>query len=225
MKNFEWKIKIKQQQTTQNDLQRKKRNCRFDLKILKILLQAWYQSANFVKKTFCEPNKCWHLQAECHYCHQIRHIAKFCKKKAAPQASLRRVVTYAQIVPCFFNPRQPKELAFCTVNAKFSKSSVEKIIINSGTTHQFFSNRAYFFKYEKYYHEFQTGSGEVLVAYGYWDVVLRLAHADRSEVIWAIKKVSWILSLGHNLLSTIPLAKKEIKVLQRQVQVLSEISH
>ncbi len=51
MKYFEFKIKIRQQQTTQNDLQRKKGNCQPDLEILKILLQAWYQSANFVKTT------------------------------------------------------------------------------------------------------------------------------------------------------------------------------
>ncbi len=37
------------------------------------------------KCKFCEkehgPNKCWHLQAECHYCHDVGHIAKFYKRK------------------------------------------------------------------------------------------------------------------------------------------------
>ena len=28
-----------------------------------------------------KPNKCWHLQAECHNCYKTDHIAKFCKKK------------------------------------------------------------------------------------------------------------------------------------------------
>ena len=181
------------------------------------------------KCKFCEkehePNECWHLQAECHYCHEIGHIAKFCKKKSSPQASQRRVVTCMQSVPCFLTPRRPKALASCTVNAEFPKSSVQKIIIDSGATDHFFSNRTYFSTYEEYHHEFQTGSGEILTAHGYGDVVLRLAHPDGSEVIWTIKKVSWAPSLGHNLLSTIPLAKKGVEVLLRQIQVPSEISH
>ncbi len=94
------------------------------------------------KCKFCEkkhePNECWHLQAECHYCHKIRHIAKFCKKIASPQASPRRVVTGTKSVPCLLTPLQPKRLASCTVNAKFPKSSVEKIIIDSGATDHFF---------------------------------------------------------------------------------------
>lgn len=50
MNNFEWKIKIKQKKTKKNDLQRKKENCQLDPKTLKILLQAWYSIANWVKK-------------------------------------------------------------------------------------------------------------------------------------------------------------------------------
>lgn len=48
--NFEEKIKIKQKQTTQNGLQRKKVNCQPKSKTPKILLLAHYQSINFVKK-------------------------------------------------------------------------------------------------------------------------------------------------------------------------------
>ena len=181
------------------------------------------------KYKFCkkehEPNECWHLQAECHCCHEIGHIEKFCKKKSSPQASPRRVVTCTQSVPCFLTPHQPKALASFTVNTESLKSSIQKIIIDSGATDHFFSNRAYFSKYEEYHHEFQTGSGEVLAAYGYGDVVLCLAHLDGSEVIWTIKKVSWAPSIGHNFLSTIPLAKKGVEVFLRQVQVPSEISH
>ena len=43
------------------------------------------------KCKFCEkdygPNECWHLQVKCHYCHNIGHIAKFCKKKSSPKTS------------------------------------------------------------------------------------------------------------------------------------------
>ena len=44
-------------------------------------------------------------------------------------------------------------------------------------------------------------------------------------MIGTVKKVSWAPSLGHNLLSTISLAKKGAKVFLQQIQVLSEISH
>ena len=181
------------------------------------------------KCEFCEkehgPDECWHLQAECHYCHETGHIAKFCKKKVSSQASPKRLVTCTQSLPYTFTPLEPKAFASCSVNTEFSESSVQKVIIDSGATDHFFSNRAYFSSYEEYHHEFQTGSGEVLTAYGYGDVILHLAHPDGSEVIWTIKKVSWAPSLGHNLLSTIPLAKKGVEVFLRQSQVPSEFHH
>ncbi len=89
----------------------------------------------------------------------------------------------------------------------------------------FFTNRAYFSTYEEYHHEFQTGSGKILTAHGYRDVVLRLANPDGSEVTWTIKKVSLAPSLGHNLLSTILLARKGVEVFIRQPHIPSEISH
>ena len=146
------------------------------------------------KCKFCEkkhrPNECCHLQAECHYCHETDHIVKFCKKKVSPKASPRQVVTCTQSLPYIFTPLEPQSLASCSVNTKFSESSVQKIIIDSGAADHFFSNRAYFSTYIEHHHEFQTGSGEILVANEYGDVVLRLAHPDGSEVIWTIKKVS-----------------------------------
>ena len=132
-----------------------------------------------------------------------------------------------QTIPCRFTSLGPKALASCTVNAKLPESSVQKIIIDSGATDHFFSNRAYFSTYEEHHHEFQTSSGEILTAHGYGDVVLRLAHPDGSEVVWTITKVSWAPSLGHNLLSTItiPLAKNGVEVFLQQCQVPSEIHH
>lgn len=49
-----------------------------------------------------------------------------------------------------------------------------KVIIDCGATDHFFCNRDFFLTYTKYYHEFRTGSGQVLPAYGYGDVVLRM---------------------------------------------------
>ena len=81
-----------------------------------------------------------------------------------------------------------------------------------------------FSTYEKYHHEFQTGSREVLTAYEYGDVILQLAQSDGLEVIWTIKKVSWAPALGHNLLSTIFPAKKKVEIFLRRSGTLSEIS-
>ena len=86
------------------------------------------------------------------------------------------------------------------------------MIIDSGATDHFFANRAGFSTYEEYHYEFQTGSGEILTAHGYGDVVLHLAYPDGSKVTWTIKKVSWAPSLGPNLLSTIPFARKGVEV-------------
>ena len=167
------------------------------------------------KCKFCEkehrPNKCWHLQAECYYCHKTGHIANFCKKKLSLKASLRQVVTCTQSLPYIFTLLEPQALASCSVNAEFPESSVQKIIIDSGATNHVFSNREYFSTYTEHHHEFQTGSAEILAANRYGDVVLRLAHSNGSEVIWTIKKVSWAPLLGHSLLSTIPLAKKGLR--------------
>ncbi len=58
------------------------------------------------KCKFCEkehgPNECWHLQAECHYCHDVGHIAKFCKKKSSPRTSLpKNLITCTQSIASY----------------------------------------------------------------------------------------------------------------------------
>ncbi len=169
------------------------------------------------KCKFCEkedrPNECWHLQAKCHYSHDVRDIAKFCKKKSSPRTSSpKNFITCARSISFYIDQSLYIPLASCTVSNKHHESSVEKMIIDSGATDHFFTNNAYFSTYEDYHQWFQTGSGKILTADGYGDVVLRLAHPDDSEVIWTIKKVSWAPSLGHNPLSTIPIVRKEVEV-------------
>ncbi len=111
------------------------------------------------------------------------------------------------------------------MNVQFLKSSVQKIIINSDATNHFFQNRAYFSTYKEPQHIFQIVSWKVLAAYGYSDVILHLFHPDRLKAIWTIKKVSWFLLLDHNLLSTIPFAKKDVAIFFRQIQIPSKISN
>ncbi len=135
-------------------------------------------------------NKYWLLQVECHYCHETGHIAKFCKKKRFLQSSSRQVVTYIQTISSFPTLLKVKALVSDILNVKFPKSSVQKVIIDSGAADHFFSNRAYFSTYKEHHHEFQTTYGEVLTAHGYGNVILYLAHSNGLEVIWTIKKVS-----------------------------------
>ncbi len=169
-------------------------------------------NCKFCKKDH-EPNHCWHLQAECQNCHDVGHIAKFCKKKSSPKTRPpKNLITCTRNIPSHVDRSLYILPASCTLTSKHHESSVEKVIIDFGVNDHFFTNRAYFSTYEEYHHEFQTDSGEILTAHGYGDVVLRLAHLDGSEVTWTIKKVSWAPSLGHNLLNIILFATKEIEL-------------
>ncbi len=172
------------------------------------------------------PNECWHLQAEYHYCHNVGHIANFCKKKSSSRTSPpKNLIMCTRSISSQVDQSLYILPSSCTVTSKHHESFVEKVIIDSGVTDHFFTNRAYFSTYEEYHHEFQTGSGKILIAYGYRDVVLRLPHPDSSEVTWTIKKVSWAPSLRNNLLCTIPLARKGVEVFLQQPHIPSEISY
>lgn len=100
------------------------------------------------KYKFCEKkyrlDKYWHLQAECHYCHEIDHIAKFYKKKISPQASTKWLVTCTQCLLYNFTSLESKAHVFCSINTKFLELFVSKVIINSGATNNFFFNCIYF---------------------------------------------------------------------------------
>lgn len=152
-------------------------------------------------------------------------LPSFVRKKHLHRLVLKRLLHVHKNIPSCIDRSLYTPLTFCTVTSKHNDSSIEKVIIDSGATDHFFANQAYFSTYKEYHLEFQTGSGEILTAHWYGDVVLRLAHLDGSEVTWTIKKVSWALSLGHNLLSTTPLARKWIGVFFRQPHISSEISH
>lgn len=99
------------------------------------------------------------------------------------------------------------------------------MFIDSEATDRFFANYAYFSTYKKYYYEFQTSFGEILITHKYRDIILCLAHLDDSKIIWTIKKVNSTPLLKHNLLSNIFFAKKRVEVFLQQSYILSEISH
>ncbi len=77
--------------------------------------------------------------------------------------------------------------------------------------------------YREYQHLFETGSGEKVTAQGYGEVILQLQLSDRKVNTLTVSNVSWAPDLGHNLLSTILLAKKGIEVFLRRTDQPSEI--
>ncbi len=70
---------------------------------------------------------------------------------------------------------------------------------------------------------FETGSGGKVTARGYGEVIFQLQLLDGTVNTLRVTNVSWTPDLGHNLLSTIPLAKKRIKVFLRRTGQPSEI--
>ena len=98
-----------------------------------------------------------------------------------------------------------------------------KVVLDCRATDYFFCNQEVFTIFTEYYHKFQTGSGQIVPAYGYGDVVFNLVHHNKAINIFTIQKVSWAPALGHNLLSTISLALKEVEVHLKKSSKLSQI--
>ena len=65
----------------------------------------------------------------------------------------------------------------------------------------------------------------MLIAYEHKDIILRLFYLDSSKIILTIKKVSWVLVLGHNFLNIILFARKGVQVFLCQSHISLEISH
>lgn len=78
MNNFEWKIKRRRKQTTQNDLQKTEKPS------TPFKDSEESTTGSISKLKFCKlkhkPNEYWHLHAKCYYCDKIGYIAKFCMK-------------------------------------------------------------------------------------------------------------------------------------------------
>ena len=75
----------------------------------------------------------------------------------------------------------------------------------------------------KYKHEVGTGTGEKIAAHGYGNVDLRMSDLKGNTNTVTVTNVSWAPKLGHNLLSTIPFAKKGVEVFLRKAGQPSEI--
>lgn len=64
---------------------------------------------------------------------------------------------------------------------------------------------------------------EKVTAQGYGEVILQLQLSNGTINTLPVTNVSWALDLGHNLFSTIPLAKKRIEIFLRRTDQPSEI--
>ena len=172
---------------------------------------------------------CWHLKTECFICHNVGHIAAKCPEKsssASSSSSTKKKLCYTQKVTTQHPDSKTKVgqvLASCLVGSRPQKFSVTSVIIDSGATDHFFSNRDLFSTYTEYEHEFETGSGEKIAAHGYGNVDLRMSDLKGNINTLTVTNVSWAPELGHNLLSTIPLAKKSVELFLRKTGQTSKI--
>ncbi len=104
-----------------------------------------------------------------------------------------------------------------------SRNLITSVIIDSGAKDNFFSNRDLFSLYTEYEYKFETRIGKKIVAYGYGNVNLRMSDLKSNINTLTVTNVSWAPELGHNLLSTIPLARKRVEVFLRKTCQHSEI--
>ncbi len=160
------------------------------------------------------------MRAECFVCHNVGHIASKYPEKSTntsassssqpPTSQSKKMTSVTKKIP-----RHPETkntigriLASCSVTPRPNTTSVTSIIIDSGATDHFFCNRDLFSSYTEYHHEFETGTGKKIIAHGYGNVILRMCDISGNVNTLTVTNVSWAPELGHNLLSTIPLAKK-----------------
>ena len=178
---------------------------------------------------------CWHLGAECFVCHNVSHIASKCSEKStntSASSSSQPFTSHSRNMTCVTKKifRHPESkttigriLASCSVTPRPNTTSVTSVIIDSGATEHFFCNRDLFSSYTEYQHEFETGTGQRIIAYGYGNVIFRICDISGNVNTLTVTNVSWAPELGHNLLSTIPLAKKSFEVFLRKLGRSSEL--
>ena len=157
----------------------------------------------------------------------MRHIAAKCPEKSSnptSSSSSKKKLCYAQKVTHhpISKTKVSQVLASCLVGSR-PRNPITSVIIDSGATDHFFSNRDLFSTYTEYEHEFETGTGEKIAAHGYGNIDLRMNDLTGNVNTLTVTNVSWAPELGHNLLSTIPLARKGVEVCLRKAGQPSKI--
>ena len=166
----------------------------------------------------------WHSKTECFICHNVGHIAAKCPEKSSNSSSSSSSKDKLCYTQKFTNHPISKTkvgqvLASCLVGSRL-RNPITSVIIDSGATDHFFSNRDLFSTYTEYEHEFETGAGEKIVAHGYGNVNLRMSDLEGNINTLTVTHVSWAPELGQNLLSTIPSARLGIEVFLKKARQL-----
>lgn len=97
------------------------------------------------------------------------------------------------------------------------------VIINLGAIYYFIPIKDSITNYRELQHRFETSLGEEFKAYSYDNVILRLQLSNGTVNTLRISNISWAPNLGHNLFSTISLAKERIEVFLREISQLFKI--
>ena len=158
--------------------------------------------------TWCKKTRskgeCWMDKVTCNGCGKVGHIRKYCfqnkdkeGKKNESNAITSEVSTKG--LSCYLQ----KSSLFPTLSAVFdhaltctmtaaaiTQNQNTKVILDCRATDYFFCNREFFTTFTEHYHEFQTGSGQIVSAYGYGDVTLRLIHKNKTTNVFTIQNVS-----------------------------------
>lgn len=95
--------------------------------------------------------------------------------------------------------------------------------MDSGAIDHFFRNQDLFSTYTKFKHKFKIGTREKITAHGYGNVELRIIDLTNIINTLTVTNISWAPELDHNLLTTIPLPKKSVKMFLRKASQLFKI--
>ncbi len=137
---------------------------------------------------------CWHLKKECFICHNMGHIAAKCPKKssnATSSPSSKKKLCYAQKVTHYpiSKTKVSQVLASCLVESR-PRNPITSVIIDSGATDHFFSNRDLFSTYTEYEHLFEIRTGEKISAHSYGNVDLRMSDHQGNTNTLTVTNVS-----------------------------------
>lgn len=180
----------------------------------------------------------WHFKAECFHCHETGYISTNCpdnkekkgstltgvsktSKNSNPKSKAKKINYFSRKI---VSTELPKQALASSTNTLYQRHlPPTSVIINSGATNYFFANKDLISNYREHQHLFETGSEEKVTTRGYKEVILQLQLSDGTVNTLIVSNVSWAPDLGHNLLSTIPLAKKRIQVFLRRTSQPSEM--
>ncbi len=179
------------------------------------------------------PGDCWHLKTKSFFCQNVGHIAvKYSEKSGSsnsapfsstPKSQSRNMTCVTKKISPESKTKVDRILVSYSVTPRPKTTLVTSVIIDSWTTDHFCCNRDLISSYTKCQHEFEKRTSQRIIAHRYCNVILRMFDMSDNFNTLTVSNVSWTPELGHNLLSTLLLAKKGIEVFLRKESRPSEI--